>query len=189
MKERLFLSAGFSDFCVGWAQGEQWRYVRCRTEPIAERLFAALQPCMESICWEAVSIFLLNGPGSTLGIRTFCAFIRTLLVCKKIPASHVWVCDSLHFARLVLDRRPSSRPICARVQGMQIFCLGPKENTIHRASEAEKLQAVWLPHPCLPKNLPFFHFTEGEVLPLLQPKNLWCKTDAPDVFSAGTNFF
>lgn len=135
MKERLFLSAGFSDFCVGWAKGEQWRSVQWGTEPIAERLFAALQPYMEAICWEDVSIFLIHGPGSTLGIRTFCAFLRTLLVLKKIRASQVWVCDSLHFARWLLDQRPSSQPICARVQSTKTLCLNSKEDDISARRE------------------------------------------------------
>ena len=126
----------------------------------------------------------MNGPGSTLGIRTFCAFIRTLLVLKKIKPSQVFVCDALHFAQLILTQRNFRETVCARLNVTQVLCLSSLKATFRVPSEAEKQQALWLPHPCLPKEIQRFRFEMKEVLPLLSPQLPWETTDAPDVFQA-----
>jgi hypothetical protein len=182
MTERLFLHAGFSDFCVGWAKNDTWAYEYVGTEPITDKLFSALRPCMDGISWEDTEIYLVNGPGSTLGIRTFCAFIRTLLVLKKIKPSQVFVCDALHFAQLILTQRNLPQPVCARLNVTQTLCLNSLEDTFHVPSEAEQQQVLWLPHPCLSKEARVFHFEMKEILPLLFPQSPWGTTNAPDAF-------
>ena len=184
MKERLFLHAGFSDFCIGWAKNDAWRYECCDTEPIADQLFSALRPCMDGISWKNTEVYLVNGPGSTLGIRTFCAFIRTLLVLKKIKPSQVFVCDALHFAQLILTQRNLPQPVCARLNVTQVLCLNSLEDTFHVTSEAEQQKALWLPHPCLPKEVQMFRFEMKEVLLLLSAQSPWETADAPDMFQA-----
>ena len=184
MKERLFLHAGFSDFCVGWAKNGTCMYEHVGTEPITDRLFSALQPCVDKISWKNTAIYLVNGPGSTLGIRTFCAFIRTLLVLKKLNPSQVFVCDALHFAQLILTQRNLPQPVCARLNVTQALCLNSFDDTFHHPSEVEQKAALWLPHPCLPKEVQLFRFEIKEVSPLLSPQAPWKTMDAPDVFQA-----
>ena len=184
MKERLFLHAGFSDFCVGWAKNNTWAYEYVGTEPITDRLFSALRQCTDEISWENTEVYLVNGPGSTLGIRTFCAFIRTLLVLKKIKPSQVFVCDTLHFAQLILTQQNLQKTVCARLNVTQTLCLNSPEDTFHVPSEAEKQQALWLPHPCLPKEVQMFRFEMKEVLLLLSAQSPWKTADAPDMFQA-----
>ena len=184
MTERLFLHAGFSDFCIAWAKNEGWCYECYETEPITDRLFSALRPCIDDISWNDAAVYLLNGPGSTLGIRTFCAFVRTLLVLKKIRTSQVFVCDTLHFAQLVLRHRNVQQPVCARLNVTQTLCLNSPDDTFHVPSKTEKQQAIWLPHPCLSKETPLFHFKLREVLPLLSQRSPWQTTNEPDVFQA-----
>ena len=182
MTERLFLYAGFSDFCIGWAKNDTLAYEYVGTEPITDRLFSALRPCTDEISWSNTEIYLVNGPGSTLGIRTFCAFIRTLLVLKKIKPSHVFVCDTLHFAQLILTNRNLQKTVCARLNVTQVLCLNSLKDTFHAPSEAEQQKALWLPHPCLLKEIPLFRFEMKEILPLLSHQSPWETTDAPDVF-------
>jgi len=184
MTERLFLHAGFSDFCVGLAKNDAWAYEYVGTEPITDRLFSALRPCMDEISWKNTEVYLVNGPGSTLGIRAFCAFIRTLLVLKKIKPSQVFVCDALHFAQLILTRQNLPQPVCARLNVTQTLCLNSIDDTFHVPSEAEKQQALWLPHPCLAKEVQAFRFEMKEILPLLSAQSHWETTDTPDVFQA-----
>lgn len=182
MMERLFLYAGFSDFCVGWAKNDAWTYEYVEAEPITDRLFSALRPCTDEISWSNTEIYLVNGPGSTLGIRTFCAFIRTLLVLKKLNPSQVFVCDALHFTQLILTNRNLQQPVCARLNVTQVLCLNSLKDTFHTPSETEQQQAFWLPHPCLSKEVQLFRFEMKEILPLLSPQSPWGTTDAPDVF-------
>ena len=184
MTERLFLHAGFSDFCVGWAKNDTWAYEHIGTEPVTDRLFSALRPCTDEISWENTEVYLVNGPGSTLGIRTFCAFIRTLLVLKKLNPSQVFFCDMLHFAQLILTQRNLQQPVCARLNVTQTLCLNSLVDTFHTPSEAEQKTALWLPHPCLPKEVQVFRFEINNILALLSPKAPWETTDAPDVFQA-----
>ena len=184
MMERLFLHAGFSDFCVGWAKNDTWSYEYVGTEPITDKLFSALRPCMDGISWENTEVYLVNGPGSTLGIRTFCAFIRTLLVLKKLNPSQFFFCDMLHFAQLILTDRNLQKTVCARLNVTQTLCLNSLVDTFHTPSEAERQQALWLQHPCLPKEVQLFRFEIKEVSPLLSPQAPWKTMDAPDVFQA-----
>jgi len=184
MTERLFLHAGFSDFCIGWAKNDTWAYEYIGTEPITDKLFSALRPCTDGISLENTEIYLVNGPGSTLGIRTFCAFIRTLLVLKKLNPSQVFVCDALHFAQLILTRQNLQQPVCARLNVTQVLCLNSLEDTFHVPSEAEQQQALWLQHPCLPKEVQMFRFEMKEILPLLSAQSPWETADAPDMFQA-----
>lgn len=184
MTERLFLYAGFSDFCVAWAKNDTWAYEYGGTEPITDKLFSALKPCADEISWKDTEIYLVNGPGSTLGIRTFCAFVRTLIVLKKIPSSRIFTCDALHFAQLILSHRNLHQSICARLNVTQVLCLNSLNDMFHIPSETEKQQSLWLPHPCLLKEVQMFCFEIKEVLPLLTPRLTWENTEAPDVFQA-----
>ena len=96
MDERLFLSAGFSYCQVGLARDEQWIYCQEKQGHIADQLAEVLQPCLDLCHFESLTIFLINGPGSTLGIRSLCAFVRTLLALpKKGPNSF---CLSLYLS-------------------------------------------------------------------------------------------
>jgi len=107
-----------------------------------------------------------------------------LLVLKKIKPSQVFVCDALHFAQLILTRQNLPQPVCARLNVTQVLCLNSLEDTFHVPSEAEKQQALWLPHPCLPKEVQLFLFEMKAILPLLSSKSPWETTDTPDVFQA-----
>ena len=180
--EQLFLAPGFSQTWIGLARDRQWIQKQTLMEPITQHLFAALRPCVVAMHWPNVTIFLLNGPGSTIGIRTFCAFVCTLLVFEKIDASQIYVCDTLHFAQLVLRARGVQRPVCARVQMSKMLALNALGDTLHSASEVEQMQGIWLEHPCLASTVPLFSFTWDEVLPLLQTESPWQTTGAPDVF-------
>ena len=183
MKERLFLSANFSDFCIGLARENSWIY-QCQEQGyIASQLTSVLTPCLEEIHWEDLSVFLLNGPGSTLGIRTLCAFGRTLLTLDKIPSARFFVCDTLHFAHAYLRFEQKDRIVCARVNLTQTLCVSSEFPKIHVASAEEQAQAIWLPHPCLTQNTQIFHFQMERVLPLLKSeREFWVATSEPDVF-------
>lgn len=186
MLQRLFLSPNFEDFCVGFAEGDAWVNQVQQKGHITDHLYTVLQPIVDRCQWDFLTIHLLNGPGSTLGIRTCCAFVQTLLALHKIQPSQVYLCDNLHFAQYYLQHPKSiPQPVCARVNLTQTLCLGPlSTDAIHPASEVEKQQALWLPHPCLPQNLPFFSFQLGAVLPLLLPQSPWHNSTHFDVFNS-----
>lgn len=182
LPENLFLSSGFSDFCIGLAQGQKWLYTQQGDSPITHCLFQALQVCTSRIHWESIKIFLLNGPGSTMGIRAFCSFIRTALALGKINIDQVYSCDTLHAVSYALEQQHIQRPVCARINLMERLCVRHSRDELHTPSESELQQALWLPHPCLPKELPVVQLSFDAMLPLLTADFLWHTTGAPDVF-------
>lgn len=182
--QRLFLSAGFDSFQLGLASDEDvWISKNERQGYIADQLSSALETIIQHCCFATLKVYLLNGPGSTLGIRTLCAFIRTLLALDKIGPHQVFTCDHLHFAQacLVLRNNQSLPNICVRVNLSKILCLTPSRG-LHVASETEIQEAVWLPHPCL-KDKAVFSFCLDEILPILHQNHLWQQTDCPDIIS------
>lgn len=181
-EEILFLSAGFDDFQIGLARNDEWILKEEETGHIADNLQKALAPCIPQINFNALTIFLINGPGSTLGIRTLCAFVRTLCSLKKIqPATQIYTTNGLAFAQAYLTQKGEcQRPICARVNLTQTLCL-KGESSIHVATEEEKHNAIWLPHPCL-KEQEIFKFSLDSILPILQKGNPWIQNPQPDVF-------
>jgi len=184
VNEVLFLSAGFNRYQLGLARNGQWLCCREQEGNLSDDLHKALNPCLELCNFENLSVFLLNGPGSTLGIRALCAFLRTCLALDKLQLGQIFTCDQLHFAQAyLLQKQPDCNPIiCARVSLTMTLCLGA-ERIIHEASEAEKSAAVWLPHPCLPKNHPLFEFSLQNCLSLLTPTDLWKQGLLPEVFA------
>lgn len=178
--EILFLSASFDDFQIGLAAHGEWLFKQEESGHIADNLQKALAPCIPQINFNALTIFLINGPGSTLGIRTLCAFVRTLCALKKIQAEQIYTCNSLAFAQAYLAQtEKNQRPICARVNLTQTLCLNGKD--IHIATEEEKQAAIWLPHPCL-KDREIFKFSLDATLPILQKHSPWIQNSQPDVF-------
>lgn len=190
MDERLFLSAGFSYCQVGLARDEQWIYCQEKQGHIADQLAEVLQPCLNLCHFESLTIFLINGPGSTLGIRSLCAFIRTLLALKKVIPSQVCVCDTLHFAQkyLLMDNTVWTRPICARVNLSKILCLSADTSKIHLASEEEQRNCIWVEHPCLPVQAEKFMPKLEKILNILKPSEGWIFTGNPDVFQENPEF-
>lgn len=179
-KEVLFLSASFDDFQIGGGRNDEWVFKKESSGHIADNLQKALQAYIPQINFDALTIFLINGPGSTLGIRTLCAFVRTLLALEKIQPSQIYTSNGLAFARAYLKQiGKSQRPICARVNLTQTLCLGG--NDIHIATEEEKQSAIWLPHPCL-KDREIFKFSLDYTLPILQESSPWIQNPQPDVF-------
>ncbi len=183
MSDSLFLSAGFNRYQLGLARNDKWLCCQEQEGNLSDDLYKALNPCLELCKFEQLSVFLLNGPGSTLGVRALCAFLRTCLALGKLQLSQIFTCDQLHFVRAYLvQKQPDSEPIiCARVNLTTTLCLGA-EWTIHEASEIEKATAVWLPHPCLPKNYPLFEFSVQDCLPLLTKTLPWQQGLLPEVF-------
>ena len=184
MNDILFLSAGFNRYQLGLARNEKWLCCQEQEGNLSDDLHKALNPCLEFCNFEKLSVFLLNGPGSTLGIRALCAFLRTCLALDKLQLNQIFICDQLHFARAyLLQKQPDCKPIiCARVNLTTTLCLRA-EGTIHEASEEEKTNAVWLPHPCLSQNYPLFEFSLQDCLPLLTPTALWQQGLLPEVFT------
>lgn len=184
MNDHLFLSAGFNRYQLGLVRDNKWLCCQEQDGNLSDDLHKALKPCLEFCNFEDLSVFLLNGPGSTLGIRALCAFLRTCLALNKLQLNQIFICDQLHFSRAyLLQKQPKGKPIiCARVNLTTTLCLS-NEGTIHEASEIEKANAVWLPHPCLPKNYPLFEFSLQDCLPLLTPKAPWKSGILPEVFS------
>lgn len=180
--QRLFLSADFESFQVGLASEENvWIVKNERSGYIADQLASALETIVAQCCFDSLMIHLINGPGSTLGIRTLCAFVRTLLALEKVKLDQVFTCNYLYFAQACLAlRKDKVLPyICARVNFSKTLCLSP-ENDLHTASEEEMQNAVWLPHPCL-KDKNIFSFSLGEILPILNRNHPWQSNDCPDV--------
>ena len=182
--QRLFLSAGFEGFQMGLAsEADVWISKKEQQGYVADQLSSALGAIVDQCCFETLTVFLLNGPGSTLSIRTLCAFVRTLLALNKITPNQVFTCDHLHFAQACLAlRKVFPLPyFCARVNLTKTLCLTPS-NELHPASEAEIEGALWLPHPCL-KDKNIFSFRLDEILPLLHPLYPWQPNDRPDIVS------
>ena len=184
MNDYLFLSAGFNRYQLGLARNGQWLCCQEQDGNLSDDLHKALKPCLELCKFENLSVFLLNGPGSTLGIRALCAFLRTCLALGKLQLGQIFTCDQLHFTQsYLLQKQPDSKPIiCARVNLTTTLCLDG-ERAIHEASGEEKTNAVWLPHPCLPKNYPLFEFVLQDCLPLLSLTALWKQGILPEVFA------
>ena len=182
MNEVLFLSAGFNRYQIGLARNKEWLCCQEQEGNLSEELYKALDPCLKLCNFENLSVFLLNGPGSTLGIRALCAFLRTCLALGKLRMDQIFTWDNLHFARAYLQQKPSEiKPICARINLTTTLCLN--RDIIQEASEEEKINAIWLPHPCLPKHYPLFEFSLQDCLPLLTPTGLWQQGSLPEVFS------
>ncbi len=183
MNDILFLSSGFNQYQIGLARKGQWICCQEKVGNLSDDLYKALSPCIEVCNFDDLSIFLLNGPGSTLGVRALCAFVRTCLALKKLQRDQVFICDQLHFAQAyLLQKNPSRKAIiCARVNLTTVLCLA--EGDIHVASEEEKTNAIWLPHPCLSEDLPIFSFCLSDILPLFSMETLWQQDASPDVFT------
>lgn len=183
MKERLFLSAGFNSYQIGLAKDNNWVYCQEKQGYMLDQFFEALQPCLNLCHFEYLTIFMLNGPGSTLGIRALCAFVRTLLALNKTTSSHVYVSNTLNFAQKYLSQYDANfdRPICARVNLTKTLCLR-KSSMLHLASEEEKKEAIWLEHPCLSSETEKFILKMDKILGLLTPSHLWKSTKTPDIF-------
>ena len=180
--QRLFLSAGFETFQVGLASDtDVWVLKNEQLGYITDQLSSVLESIVDACHFDVLTVFLLNGPCSTLSIRTLCAFVRTLLALNKITSEQVFTCDHLHFAQacLALCNEKPFPNICARVNLTKMLCLTPSGD-LHPASEAEMQDALWLPHPCL-KDKATFSFSLDEILPVLQPVAPWRQTDCPDV--------
>ena len=184
MNEVLFLSAGFNRYQLGLARNEEWLCCQEQEGNLSDDLYKALNPCLALSTFENLSVFLLNGPGSTLGIRALCAFLRTCLALGKLQLNQIFTCDQLHFSQAyLLQKQPNCKPIiCARVNLTTTLCL-ELDGGICEASEEEKANATWLPHPCLPKNYPLFEFSLQDCLPLLTQKAPWQQGLLPEVFS------
>lgn len=179
-EEILFLSASFDDFQLGLASHGEWIFKQEESGHIADNLQKALAPCIPQINFNTLTIFLINGPGSTLGIRTLCAFVRTLCALKKIQPDQIYTCNGLAFAQAYLAQiEKKQKVICARVNLTQTLCLNGKD--IHMATEEEKQTAIWLPHPCL-KDREIFKFSLNATLPILQKSSFWIQNPQPDVF-------
>ena len=183
MNDVLFLSAGFNRYQIGLARSGEWLCCQEQEGNLSDDLYKALNPCLELCNFEKLSVFLLNGPGSTLGIRALCAFLRTCLALNKLRLNQIFTCDQLHFARAyLLQKQSDNNPIiCARVNLTTTLCLNNTD--IHEASETEKLNAIWLAHPCLPKNYPLFEFSLQDCFSLLTPAAPWQQGLLPEVFS------
>ena len=182
--QRLFLAAGFENFQIGLASDiDTWILKNENSGYIADQLSSTLSGVIDQCCFETLTIFLLNGPGSTLSIRTLCAFVRTLLALNKISPHQVFTCNHMNFAQacLVLRGENPLPNICARVNLTKTLCLTPSKD-LHLASEAEMQNALWLPHPCL-KDKNIFSFHLDEILPLLKSTSLWHATHNPDITS------
>ena len=178
-KEFLFLSASFENYQIGLARNDRWFYTKEEHGHIADNLQQALKDCIPLLHFDILTVYLINGPGSTLGIRTLCAFVRTLCALKKIQNDQIYTCNGLAFAHTYLSQfDKSSGPICARVNLTQTLCF---QKDLHIASEDEKQNAIWLPHPCL-KDQKTFNFTLENTLPILQKHAPWIQNPQPDVF-------
>ncbi len=184
MKERLFFYAGFSNYAVGLADEYRWIKTAEGSEYLIEHLTQAIAPFKNLCHWPQMSIFLVNGPGSTLGIRAFCAFIRTLLALEKIQPSQVFVSDAMHFIEACqLAKNPTFlQPICARINLTKSLCVSRENRRFHTPSAAEETDALWVSHPCLKQGLETYTLDLNDVLPILKPQHPWVNTDAPDVF-------
>ena len=183
MKERLFLSSGFNSYQIGLAQDDHWVCCQENYGHMVDQFCEALQPCLDLCNFEYLTIFMLNGPGSTLGIRTLCAFVKALLALDKITSSRVYVSNNLSFAQEYLFKynKAFNRPICARVNLTKTLCLR-KGSILPLASEEEKKEAIWLEHPCLPLETEKFIPQMDKILGILTPNSLWKSTQNPDIF-------
>ena len=181
-EEILFMSASFDRYQIALGTLGHWVIKVEKEGHIADSLFDVLHEILAACNFKNLTIFLLNGPGSTLGIRSLCAFVRTLIALEKITDSQVHVCDNLHFAYACLKQRMSTKIplICGRVNLSQVLCLDAS-GCIRELRECENEETIWLPHPCL-SNEKTFVFDLDEISPILKKHSPWYSSAKPDVF-------
>lgn len=190
MKTVLFLDAGFNGFSIGLGTQENWYtesvagYVLEGLEATLEKAFSVMKLSMAQVD----EIFMLHGPGSTMSIRTLCAFIRTGIALGIIRKSIVRVADHLHFAeayrRVVLGKTSEDVLLVARTNLSQCLCL--KDHKIvsinYKDCDSLSMPILWLPHPNLPENVAVFSYDIAQIFPLFLQQSLWYLPDHLDLF-------
>ncbi len=160
----LFLDAEFERLKLGVIEAD-----RCIGQMICDgfvidHFSEAIDQCLRQANVEASrlsQIYFLNGPGSTMGIRTLCAFVNTLILLNKIDQSQVFTCNHLYFYQAYetyINQKEAPFQIVAKVGLNQCLRLSVEDKTQLLDIQKCKLQDVhdraddplfFLPHPAL----------------------------------------
>jgi tRNA A37 threonylcarbamoyladenosine modification protein TsaB len=192
------MDAGFDRLKLGIANGNYWMSTMEHEGSIVDHFSDIVGKCFGE--WginftDLTRICFLNGPGSTMGIRTICALIRTLKLLQQVGENAIYAANHLHFHQLYQTHIACRRlPFCmvARAGFHQYLCLyvndKQKLNVIrkvdgqHLGNDGE-IPLVKLPHPSLSKE-ECVDYRLSQCLPLLYWVDpcIWQTASSPDLY-------
>ena len=170
---RLKLSVVRAGHCIGHFDFEGF---------VVDHFSRALYACFSQVgidCSELCQVYFLNGPGSTMGIRTLCAFVNTLIALKKIDKENVFTCNSLYFYQAYetyIVNRSLPFQILARIGFNQCLslqvdnknkCLPIKQMRFEDARAQTDCPLFYLSHPSL-KEQNLLNYDLEKIVPLLK---------------------
>lgn len=198
MRITLFMDAGFDQLKLGIANEDRWvSTVECEGSTV-DHFSEMVGKCFSEggiNFTDLTRICFLNGPGSTMSIRTICAFVRTLKLLQQVGENAIYVANHLHFHQLYqtyVARRHLPFRIVAKAGFHQYLCLHVNDerklNMIRKVDMQHldndgEIPLVKLPHPSLPKEeCVDYHLSQCLPLLYLMDPCIWQTTSNPDLY-------
>ncbi|MDR1665696.1 MAG: hypothetical protein LBR62_01460 [Puniceicoccales bacterium] len=123
----LILDTAMPEWVVGLLEEGKERYWESHSEPVLEGLFECLNRIFPKNEWffSLNVIVFCHGPGSHLGIRAVCLFLRTLQVLPAYGSLSIYAYNALYLAQLFQKERgiPSPYRLVARAGWDKVYHL------------------------------------------------------------------
>ncbi|MDR0647323.1 MAG: hypothetical protein LBF43_02695 [Puniceicoccales bacterium] len=194
----LFMDAGFDRLKLGIANEDHWMSTVEYEGSVIEHFSDVVGKCFGECginFTDLTRICFLNGPGSTMGIRTICTFVRTLKLLQQVEENAIYAANHLHFHQLyqthvtrrhlpfcIVAKAGFHQWLCLRVDDKHKLDVIRKVDMQHVGSDGE-IPFVRLPHPSLPKE-ECVDYHLSQCLPLLYSMDpcIWQATSSPDLY-------
>jgi tRNA threonylcarbamoyladenosine biosynthesis protein TsaB len=129
----LILDTAMPEWFAGLLEKGKVLYWENHSEPVLEGFLG----CLDRIFPKGTGFFPLDGivfcegPGSHLGIRTVCLFLRTLRILPAYESLPIYTYNALHLAQLLQKERHISCPyrLVARAGWDQVYQLNVEDET------------------------------------------------------------
>ncbi|MDR2396922.1 MAG: hypothetical protein LBD69_03660 [Puniceicoccales bacterium] len=197
MRITLFMDAGFDQLKLGIANEDRWVSTVEYEGFIVDHFSEMVGKCFSEggmKFTDLTRVCFLNGPGSTMSIRTICSFVRTLKLLQQVGENAIHVANHLHFYQIYqthVECRCLPFCIVAKAGFHQYLCL--HVNDKHKLDVIRKVDKnldddgktslIKLSHPSLPKE-ECVHYHLSQCLPLLYLRDpcIWQATSSPDLY-------
>lgn len=196
----LFLDTALPRLQVGLLNNGEWSSCEVIVGPVLENLFMAIKRCFQKsgFCVEELTgVVLSQGPGSNIGVRAACAFVRTLICLPFSQHLQFFTYNTLHFSQVylsIIQEETSPFYLFAKANLTHLYGLLAEESYILGKIEKKLLMEVpeslrenawWLPSQTQPAySTKTVHYLLKESLPILLGSitGLFQKNTSPDIF-------
>jgi hypothetical protein len=192
------MDAGFDQLKLGIANEDHWmstlEYEGSVVDHFGDIVGKGFRECGINFT-DLTRICFLNGPGSTMSIRTLCAFARTLKLLQQVEKNAIYVANHLHFHQLYQTHVACRHlPFCivAKAGFHQYLCLHVNDkrqlNVIRKVDmqhlgNDDAIPLVKLPHPSLPREeCVDYRLSRCLSLLYLIDPCIWQTTSNPDLY-------